>query len=546
MKRFFCILTAVLCLFSSALAELSPMEDRDDPIAFNVFIRDNSLPPAADNPVMAYIEELTGVKMNFEFLTGDLDRTLEVMIASKNYPDAIFAFPEKLISAGAYIPLEDMIQQHCPNLYAYYEPWWEEMKAEDGHIYVLDLFGATKYVDFVLRNENSGFWIQKRVLEFGGYTIPRTLDEYFDLIARYLEANPETNGEPTVGYAVLCDGWLDFCLRNPPMHLMGAGNEGDVYVDPDTQQVSLYQNTDTAKAYYRKLNDAYHQGILSAETMMQSIDQYLDLIASGRVLAMFDQRWNFSTAEKALEESGQYEKTYISLPITQEGVPDAYLDLPTGSFTGNNGLGITVNCEDPLRLLKFYDWLIQEDVQKYLYWGEVDKDYTVDENGRYRLTEERRRVLMNEAQRRDTTGYVLANYSPKMDGLYEPGGNGCDPTVYQVEEFKASLSEYDQAFLDAYGFQCYADFLSPPVQRPASYPAWSMLFAEGSAAQEGHDELVEVCRKYDPRLILCAPEDYDAIWEEFCTALDCSAVQDYIDGVQQQVYQRMGMNETGS
>lgn len=280
--------------------------------------------------------------------------------------------------------------------------------------------------------------------------------------------------------------------------------------------------------------------------MMQSIDQYLDLIASGRVLAMFDQRWNFSTDEKALEESGQYDKTYISLPITHNGVPDAYLDLPTGSFAGNNGLGITVNCKDPLRLLKFYDWLIQEDVQKYLYWGEVDKDYTVDESGRYCLTEERRRVLMNEAMRRDTTGYVLANYSPKMAGLYEPGGNGCDPTEHQVEEFKASLSEYDQAFLDAYGFQCYADFLSPLVKRLASYPAWSMLFAEDSAAQLGHDKLVEVCRKYDPRLILCAPENYDAIWEEFCAALDSSDVQDYIDGVQQQVYQRMGMNETGS
>lgn len=539
MKRLFCLLLLGLCLSCSfAFAELKPMDSRETPVTYRLFIRDSSMPPAADNPYLLKIQELTGVTISFEFLSGDLDQTIDVMIASGKYPDAIFAAPEKFINAGAYIPLETLIEENCPHLYAYYQPWWDAMKAEDGHIYVLEIFGLKKYQDAVLQNEGAGFWLQKRVLEFGGYSIPRTLEEYFELIECYLQAYPETDGHPTVGFGVLCDGWLDYCLRNPPLHLLGAGNDGDAYVDPTTLQASLYQFSPTAKAYYRKLNEEYHKGILSAETMMQSEEQYLNLISSGCLLGMFDQHWNFAIAETALREAGRYEMTYISLPITADGVQDGYLDAPSSSFTGSNGLGITVNCENPLRLLKYYDWLIREEVQTYLYWGAEGKDYIIDENGRYHLTEARRKVYENEALRRDRSGWVLANYSPKMQGLYCPDGNACDP-MEQPEEYKARMSEYDKEFLDAYGFQCDADFLSPPVKRLAYYPVWSMLFEQHSAAQTAHDELIALCRKYDPRLILCPAEEYDTVWAEFVAAAEAAELQPYLNEVQRQIRLRM-------
>ena len=541
MRRFLVLLFLFCFSVTPAHGELIPMAQQDDPVEFTVFIRDNSLPPSSENPVIRRIQELTGVTLNFDFLKGDLDRTIDVMIATHNYPDAVFAYPQKFITAGAYIPLETLIEQYCPHLREYYDPWWEQMKAEDGHIYVLELFGVEKHMTNLLKNDGPGFWMQKRVLEFGGYPIPRTLDEYFDLIERYLEVYPEMDGEKNIGFAVLCDGWLDFCLRNPPLHLMGAGNEGDAYVDPETHEVRLYQNSEAAYLYYRKLNEEYHRGVLSAETMMQSADQYLQLIASGRVLGMFDQRWNYSTAEAVLSAAGRYDLTYVSLPVTLPGVQDGYLDAPASSFTGNNGLGITVACKDPVRLLRFYDWLIQEDVQTYLYWGEKDRDYTVDAKGRYHLTEERRQILQDDALRRNQTGFVLANYSPKMQGLYREGGNACEPAD-QVEEYRATLSAYDRAFLDAYGFQSDTDFLSPPVQRPASYPVWSMLFAEYSEAQIAHDTLVELCRKYDPRLILCPEGEYEAVWKEFTEAVESADLEPYLEEVQLQVCQRLGIS----
>ena len=119
---------------------LVALEDANDPITFTVFVRDPGMKPAADNPVIKKITELTGVTLDFEFLVGDLDQKLGVMMAGEDYPDAIFAGDAsmKLIDAGAFIPLEDLIPKY-ENLNAMYGGCIEDLKAEDGHAYELDM-----------------------------------------------------------------------------------------------------------------------------------------------------------------------------------------------------------------------------------------------------------------------------------------------------------------------------------------------------------------------------------------------------------------------
>ena len=83
---------------------LTPMEDADDPITYTIFVRDPGVAPSEDNPVIKKIQELTGVTLKFEYLVGDLDQKLGVMIAGGDYPDAIFAgdaaAARKLIEQG--------------------------------------------------------------------------------------------------------------------------------------------------------------------------------------------------------------------------------------------------------------------------------------------------------------------------------------------------------------------------------------------------------------------------------------------------------------
>ena len=142
-----------------------------------------------------------------------------------------------------------------------------------------------------------------------GYPNPKTLDEYFTLIENYVKKYPTIDGQPTLGFEVLSYDWRSFCLKNPSQHLVGNPNAGDVVVDKKTFVADLYQNKDYAKTYYKKLNEEFHKGIISAETFTQNYDQYLEKIAQGRVLAMFDHTGT-SRAQKSLTQEKSTHRTY--------------------------------------------------------------------------------------------------------------------------------------------------------------------------------------------------------------------------------------------
>ncbi|MFD1907709.1 hypothetical protein ACFSQ7_32660 [Paenibacillus rhizoplanae] len=149
--------------------------------------------PTPDNKLLKLIKDETGITFNQEFLVGDLQQKLGVMIAGGDYPD-ILSGDDKLINAKAYIPLEDLIEKYAPNLKKHYGAVWNQIKDEsDGHIYVLPSYGV--YQGKNHRAYLSGTRLlaaKKGVLEEMGYPTPKTLDEYFDIIAKYKEKNTRT------------------------------------------------------------------------------------------------------------------------------------------------------------------------------------------------------------------------------------------------------------------------------------------------------------------------------------------------------------------
>ncbi len=134
------------------------------------------------------------------------------------------------------------------------------------------------------------FWIQKRVLEDAGYPdlSDMTLDRYFELIADYAAANPETNGIPTVGFEVLASTGREWGMTNPPALLAGSPNNGGVIVDEDGN-AEIYADKDIARDYYEVLNEQYAAGLVDPESFTLTFDQYVAKLATGAVLGMHDQ-----------------------------------------------------------------------------------------------------------------------------------------------------------------------------------------------------------------------------------------------------------------
>lgn len=520
----------------SATATGSASAEKLDPIEISFFISDPGQAPTPDNKIYKKIKEELGVTCNFEFLVGDKNQKIGVMIAGGEYPDVITLGSDtvsKFTGAGALVPLEDIIEKDAPNLKKHFDPYKNKVKdVTDGHFYVMPGYGVF-YNDFSINvNEGPAFFMQKAVLKDAGYPKVKTLDQYFDLIEKYKAKNPTIDGQPTIGFEVLSEGWRDFCLKNPPQHLIGHPNDGGVVVDDKTNTAEFFWDKDYAKRYYKKLNDINAKGLLDPESFTMNYDQYIAKLSSGRVLGMFDQHWNFSNAELTLKTQKKFERTYAPLPVVfDEGTQDYYMDRPV--LNVNTGYAITKSAKDPARIVKFFDALLTEKWQKILGWGIEGEDYKVDDKGMFYMTPEQRVHYNDQTWRLGNMAHTLWYYAPKMEGTFTDG-NATGPGG-QPKEYFDSLSDYDKEFLKAYGYDQQSDFFSPAPENRVSYPAWQVDLVDGSPAAMANTKVGDIATKYLPKAILAKPDKFDSVWDEYVNQLHKEDIKAYVDRINDQL-----------
>lgn len=502
--------------------------DTQKPVTLSLFIDSPYQQPTADNKIYKMIKEKTGVSLKMEFLVGDLQQKLGVMIAGGDYPDLITG-NDKLITANAFIPLEDLIEKYAPNLKKHYAQVWEQIKdPASGHIYVLPNYNVFQGQFYETTYEGPGFFLQKDVLKDMGWPTPKTLDEYFDIIAKYKAKHPDM-----IGFTTLNFDWRVFPLQNPPEHLAGHPNDGGVLVD-DKGHAEIFANKDIAKDYYKKLNDVNDKGLFDKEALVQNYDQYLSKIASGRVIGMFDQHWNYTEGEKSLISQGKIGSTYVGFPLLYPGATEHYRDRPVVNI--NRGYGISVKAKDPERIIKFLDSLMTEEWQKTLQWGIAGQDYMEKDGKFYRTPEQRANADDNTWKLANKAEAFLANL-PKMQGTYADG-NATDANT-QPQEFFDSLKPLDQEVLKAYNKKTWAEFFKTPPENPVYYPAWSIDLVDGSPAKVAQTKMNDLMVKYLPKTIMAKPADFEKVWKEYTDEIGKINIKAYEDRINEQLKWRI-------
>lgn len=209
-----------------------------------------------DNEIEQKIAEITGAKCKETWLTGQTaQEAVGTLIAGGEYPDMIDGGDgmKQLYDAGALVALDDYIDKY-PNIKEFLtDEEWDKLRQDDGHIYWINQFGNIYGEEKATTHNDEAFWIQTRVLKWADYPEIHTMDQYFDLIEKYNEANPTMDdGTENIPYTILCDDWRYFCLENAPQFLDGYPNDGSCIVDPDELKIVDYNTTPTAKRYFQK------------------------------------------------------------------------------------------------------------------------------------------------------------------------------------------------------------------------------------------------------------------------------------------------------
>ena len=534
MKRKISLILALAMLLS-----LCTIAWAEEPITVTVFRGDPGDQPTDDNKIYKKIEEELGIKFEIEFLAGDLDETLGTKIAGEDYPDLFDGgnSAEKLINAGALIDLMPYIsEEKTPNLWNHIKDVLPMILNENGELFIIPNYGLYYNEQIVNYCNGPAFFIQKKVLAWDNYPEIKTLDQYFDLIYRYIEANPvDENGNPYTGFAILCEGWRHFCLINPVQHLMGRPNDGEVIVNVTSGnwETETFIDKDYSKPYYKKLNEAYNKGIINKDTFVMNYDQYIAALSSGTVLGMFDQTWDFGTATSALTAAKMDSSTYLALPLVYDEsygfgkIEEQYLN---GTVPNKDrGFGISINCEYPERMIMLFETLLSDEWQKLLQWGIEGEDYYV-ENGRMLMTKEQNDIRSDAAWKMRNQANAIWESAPKKQGTMDDG-NAWNPGD-QPEIYFSLMSDYDKEFLTKYGKQTPAQFFNPPCEIAPYGEAWQI---DKTPIQDDYNDFLAIQDQWLPTIIMSATdEEFEANWAAFVEEITPSATV-YSEFMQEEV-----------
>ena len=496
-----------------------------------------------DNEVKELIAEKTGVKIKETFLTGQTaQEAIGTIIAGGDYPDMINGGDamKQLYEAGALIPLDDYIDKYQNIKDFFTEQEWDKFRQDDGHIYWINVFQNIRGEDKTTTLNGEAFWIQARVLEWANYPKIETMDDYFDLIERYNEANPETHdGTKNIPYTILCDDWRYFCLENAPQFLDGYPNDGSVIVDPKTEKVIDYNTTDTAKKYFQKLNEEYKKGIVDPESFTQTYDEYIAKLSTGRVLGMVDQWWDFAfTINDVFKQQDieQYGYNYIPCPLTiKKGMENQWY-TSGGEKNVSNGVAITTSCADPDAVMKFMNDLLEQDMHDLRFWGVEGVDYEVDENGLYyRTDEERKNAADSNYKSKHLCDYAQL---PQYMGTSQDGINANMPTE-QTSEFMETVPDSVKKVFDAYGVTTYPELMHSVNKVGVWFPMYSFSnnLTTSTAGGTAWTKMGEVKHEWLPKVVMS--ESFDQGWEDYMQAYSQCKPEDFLSEMQTELDRRI-------
>ena len=496
-----------------------------------------------DNEIQQIIADKTGVKVKETWLTGQTaEEAVGMMITGGELPDFICggSGQSQLYDADVLIALDDYLDDY-PNIKNFFtQQQWDQLRQDDGHIYWIPQFSNIKGEEKVCTHNDEAFWIQARVLKWADYPEIRTMDQYFDLIERYNEANPTMeDGTENIPYTILCDDWRYFCLENAPQFLDGYPNDGSCIVDPETLTVIDYNTTDTAVKYFQKLNEEYQKGIVDPESFTQTYDEYIAKLSTGRVLGMIDQWWDFAyTAGDAIKQAGLDAQgcDYIPLPITIDESVKNQWHCSGGVLNVSDGLAITTSCEDVEAALQFVDDLLSQDIHNLRFWGVEGVDYNVDENGEFYRTEEQRTRASDTAYKASHT--CTYSYFPQYSGTSDDGINANKPDG-QANEFFDGLNDDVKEAFSAYGAETYVDMIGTNEAPGAWYPMWSYSnsFTTDTEGGMAWNKIGEIKHEYLPQVVMA--KDFDAAWAEYMDAYNSCDPGAFIGELQTELDKRM-------
>lgn len=275
---------------------------------------------------------------------------------------------------GAFVPLNDLIEQHAPNIKAFLDENPDKkaaMTASDGNIYMLNYIpdGKTARAYFIRTD-----WLDKL-----GFGMPENFEELEQVLYAFRDKDLNENGlKDEVPY--FNDRWQEMIRL---VNLWGArAYSYDNYNEriPVDKNGTLYHAwmTDGFREGVENLARWYADGIIDPEIFTRKTDTARQTLWAKENTGGMTHEWGASTSsynyKEELRNTFPDFKVEAMLPVNKNGKP---FEEHQRATVKPDGWAISISCKNPEVAIRFMDWFYSEEGRRAINFGIEGESYVM-------------------------------------------------------------------------------------------------------------------------------------------------------------------------
>lgn len=342
----------------------------EEPVTFTIFSNFNNMPFNSEWPVWQEAAKNTNVTLEGVISQSNAseEEAFNLMLSSGKLADVIgykvSAELEKLGRDGGLLPLNDLIKEHAPNIQHMLDTdpvFRQGSTALDGNIYFIPKNQALVSAEF--------YWIRGDWLDKLNLQVPTTVDELYTVLTAFRNEDPNGNGKKDE--IPLLDRAGD---KMPDEYLYLWDTSTEFY--PRDGKMTFEPMEENFKIGVSNLVKWYKEGLIDPEILTRGAKSR-DVLYSAN-LGGFTHDWtstgNYNT--KLAEDIPGFNNIAFAPPADHNG----NVVERTTRYPGT-GWGISTQCEDPITLIKFFDYMFTEEGSALMNWGIEDHTYVINSDG---------------------------------------------------------------------------------------------------------------------------------------------------------------------
>lgn len=356
----------------------------EEPITLRVISGKGNLTEEFDTlKIFQELEELTNIKIEWEYASTDWDTQKPLMLASGDLPDifmgGILTDDDINANSDLFLPMNDYLDSYCPNVNTMFEeqPALKGLATlTNGNIYGLPSMWPNTPTTY------STIMINKSWLDKLNLPIPETTEEFYETLQAFRDQDPNGNGEMDeipmsfIGFDDLA-GCLELFCPFGAVDSLGGNWLG--VTDGQVEFIGTSERTKEAVEWLHKL---YAENLIDQEAFTQGWPEY-----SAKLMPEGDQKvgvaisWTISGAVGV-----DNAEDYVVLPPLKGPHGDQYArQNPEMLGADRNKVVVSADTEYPEAVMRWVDALYEKKTSMQIRYGALGVTMEQKEEGSYEV-----------------------------------------------------------------------------------------------------------------------------------------------------------------